>query len=379
MLLAAFLSCSDKSKNVTIEGNILGGENLKVTISEPRNGEVLPLDSTFCDEEGLFNFHLPANNVKFLFIHVEKENEPAVLLVEPGEVITFRGSAGQVSKNYQLAGSKGSELMRRLNFKLNETVTAIDTLSEHFRANREHEKFDSIKSSIDSVYSSLLANHKRFTINFVQENRYSLSAIVALQQQYDSKRTVMSIRDDFELFQLVDSSLYPLYPQNDFVKTFHDNVIREANQLLLHNKRNDMLQVDQPFPSLNFPMLSGGTVALNELKMRYILIDFWATWCSSCILNSNSFKSVYNDYHTKGFEIIQFALDDKEQEISAVVERNSLTWIHSSDFKAWNSDIIDTLRISSIPSNYLVDRHGTIKARNVGEKELRELLEILIP
>lgn len=377
--LVSFSACGSKSGNVIINGVIEGKPNAWILIRETSDNRITTIDSTNTTDSGVFKFDLKIESPKFLLIQVEEEFEPIVLLAEPGEELQINGKSGGLARNYHVSGSKGSALVRQLNFRLNQTVHVIDSLSLHFRESREHPRFDSIKVGIDSLYNRIIEDHRQFTIHFINENRFNISSILALYQQFDSKRQVLNKREDFLLFQLVDSSLYPLYPENHLVKTFHSNVVKMVAQLDLYDKRSDMLLADSVLPFLEFPLITGDTITLYDIKARYILIDFWASWCNTCIPQSVSYIPVYKEFKSKGFEILQFSVDESSREIKRIIERDSLNWMHAVDYKVWESNILESLHINSVPANYLVDRNGVVKATNLNSKALREELVKLLP
>jgi peroxiredoxin len=276
-------------------------------------------------------------------------------------------------------GSKGSQLVRELNNKLNGVVKNIDSLSYHFRSNRDNPKFDSIKLAIDTAYNELIQNHKNYTVDFIKSNRYSLASILALYQQYNKTTPVLNSRDDFELFKLVDSVLYPLYPNNSLVANLHSNVKKISAQLKIYDKRENMLIEGQRVPNIELPLFGADTIMLYNVRSRYILVDFWATWCNECVPNNKKLKEIYNVYSTKGFQVVQVSLDDNRSELDRIVKSDSIPWLMVADFKQWNSPIIDTMSVNSIPSNYLINSQGIIQARNLTLNELEIVLKSLLP
>ena len=189
---------------------------------------------------------------------------------------------------------------------------------------------------------------------------------------------MLNTRDDFELFQLVDSSLYPLYPNNPLVQNLHDNVEAIANQLKLYDKRQDMIAEGQPLPQLLFPMISGDTIRLNDIRSRYVLIDFWALWCNNCQEGISDMRSLYDKYSSKGFQILQVSLDKDSAALKEWYRTDSIPWLVASDYMQWESPLLDSLSINSIPSNYLVDRRGVVRGRNLKMSELDEILSNML-
>jgi peroxiredoxin len=374
-----FTACGGRSTTVNIVGTIEGANKQLVLIREASDNYLKTIDSTRTDSKGHFEFTIGLSSPKFLLLQVKGEDEPIILLAEPGENLNISGKADKLSRNYKVSGSRGSALVRDLNFRLNGVVAIIDSLSYHFRSSREHVRFDSIKTAIDSAYFATLAQHKEYTVDFIKANRYSLASILALYQQYDKTRPVLNSRDDFELFKLVDASLYPLYPENSLVDNLHSNVNKISKQLELFDKRQDMLIEGQSVENIDLPLLNGDTIKLLEVRARYILLDFWASWCNECIPNNKKLLEVYEKFNRKGFQVVQISLDDKRFDLENLITRDSIPWIVSSDFRHWESPILESLSINSIPSNYLINQYGIIQARNLSHQELDEVLTKLLP
>lgn len=367
-------ACGDSKQNTVIKAKIKGVGGQWVFLREAGHNKIVTIDSTKADDKGAFEFDLECSEPRFVFLQVVDVPNPIIILAEGGEKIVIKGEKSNLSRNYEVFGSKGSGLVRELNQRFENVVYTIDTLSRVFRSSQQHTRFDSIKTVIDSVYDVTIENHRQFTINFVRQNCYNLASVLALYQQYDSRNHVLNSRKDFELFQLVDSTLFPLYPNNTLVENLHQNVQMIAKQLNLYDKREDMLNEGQILPSIMFPLLNGDTVALPEVKARYILIDFWALWCDDCQKNFSGLKELHKKYSPRGFQVLQVSLDKDLPQLHNWYERDSIPWVVAADELQWDSPILDSLSINSIPSNYLVSRRGEVLARNVNLRELDEML-----
>ncbi|MDX9845906.1 MAG: TlpA disulfide reductase family protein [Tenuifilaceae bacterium] len=380
MVIAQTLSsCGDSSQYVRVSGSLEGAQNVVVYLRETGHNQISTVDSTQLDRKGNFELSLECDGPRFLLFQVVNESEPLVLLVDAGEKITIIGQKGVPVSQFSVNGSKGSRLVGDLNSRLNHVSQTIDTLAKNFRGSREHPKFDSIKTAIDSAYFRIIRGHKNYTENFIKENRYSLAAILALYQQYDRNTFVLNKREDFELFQLVDSALFPLYPSNPLVQNLHRNVEMIGTQLNLFDKRQDMFSEGETLPDIDLPLLNGDVVSLSDIKARYILVDFWALWCNDCQLSNSTLKEVYDRFKNKGFHVVQVSLDNNRQSLEEYINNNSIEWIVALDQKQWDSPILDAMSINSIPSNYLIDSRRIIRARNIKVKELESVLVKLLP
>lgn len=134
------------------------------------------------------------------------------------------------------------------------------------------------------------------------------------------------------------------------------------------------------YSDLVMPDMTGKTVKLSDYvgKGKYVLIDFWASWCGPCRQEMPNVVEAYNKYKGKNFEIVGISFDENKASWTAAVKSLGMTWPQMSDLKGWHSVGASTYGINSIPANVLVDPKGKIIAIDLrGEALQNKLAEVL--
>lgn len=122
----------------------------------------------------------------------------------------------------------------------------------------------------------------------------------------------------------------------------------------------------------------GADITLYQSLGKYTLIDFWAAWCRPCLLQIPDLKKTYADFHSKGFEIFSYSLDDRESLWKKAIDKYDMPWKHASDIKGWQSDWAKAYNVTFLPFNFLINENGEIIAKNIHHKTLSKLLSQLL-
>ncbi|WP_240348031.1 TlpA disulfide reductase family protein [Longitalea arenae] len=123
---------------------------------------------------------------------------------------------------------------------------------------------------------------------------------------------------------------------------------------------------------------TGKPVSLNSFRGKYVLVDFWASWCKPCRMENPNVVTAYNKFKSKNFTVLGVSLDKAREPWIQAIKDDGLAWTQVSDLKFWNNEVARKYKIESIPQNFLIDPKGKIVAKNLRGPDLEaRLCELL--
>ena len=132
--------------------------------------------------------------------------------------------------------------------------------------------------------------------------------------------------------------------------------------------------VGRDAPEFSLPDTSGKAVPLKSFRGKYLLVDFWASWCTPCRHENPNVVKAFKTYRNKNFTILGVSLDKERSEWVNAIQEDKLNWNHVSDLKEWHSDVLKLYSIEGIPFNVLIDPQGKIIGQNLRGKGLQDTL-----
>lgn len=214
---------------------------------------------------------------------------------------------------------------------------------------------------LNREYRQLLDERTQKQQQYVREHPDSYFSVVAISEAVSSDFDVDVIEP---LFLSINGKHRETYSGKAFAQR-----IEAAKMIGIGKKAPDFTQNDP----------EGNPVSLSDFAGKYVLLDFWASWCGPCRQENPNLVKAYAAYKDKGFEILGVSLDNndgKEAWINAI-EKDGLTWTQVSDLNAWNNEVARFYGVRAVPQSYLIDPQGVIIAQNLrGEALEAKLAEI---
>jgi len=134
-------------------------------------------------------------------------------------------------------------------------------------------------------------------------------------------------------------------------------------------------EIGDSLPSASFVDRSGKIQSPAEWKGGYYLLEFWSSYCAPCLFNLEQKKAVYQKYHSTGFNMLAFSLDEDQEMLNATLQNGQYPWPVVADLKGWASQAVNTYKIDSIPFNILVGTDRKVKMKNIDAVRLDSVLK----
>jgi peroxiredoxin len=377
ILMLLSWSCSNKEK-ISVQGTLEGGTmDTKIFLEEQLVSESLPVDSAELSSGGGFRMHVKSTEPRFYNLKYSNNN-PITLLLEPGEKVVITANIESFSTSYTVAGSPGSRLIRDIHSRHHTAAAKLDSLVKLYNELKEKPDFKTAETDLNAKYIATRDEHRKYVIGFIITHYSSMASIVALYLKYGDNDYVLNSERDLQYFKIVSDSLSACYPKSKQVRAVKANF----NAMMSTRKQNIMnklvSQASTGIPEIRLPDQKGDTLSLSALKGKVVLLSFWTNNCPPCLMMNREYSNLYKKYSRAVFDVFQVSMDNNKDLWLSSLKEGEINWHSVREDAAAGSYYSGVYNITQLPTSFLIDREGTIIARDLVGKALEQKVAELI-
>lgn len=331
-------------------------------LSELTSSQFVERGTAKVDASGHFTFKgvLPVQEAVYQ-LKVDEPNQ-VLLVLDNKTHLTLAGDAKNLPASYSVKGSKDSQVMQELTQTLDASRTQMQTLVARYNTLKQAGRTDSLPA-IEARANAVQLGAARRAKGIIRRNATSVAAGFATL-------SFINPDEDFAFADSIAGIQQKSQPTSPFTQALTERLapLRAT-------------AVGTEAPEVNLPQPDGKLLSLKSLRGKYVLVDFWASWCGPCRQENPNVVKAYNEFKDKGkgFTVYSVSLDQKKENWEQAIAADHLAWPnHVSDLKFWQSAGAAAYGVQAIPQSFLLDPQGKIIAKNLRGPALEaKLAEVL--
>jgi len=359
VLISLIFSCKPKEGNIdgyTINGQINSYDTGYVYLQKKIDGDLVKIDSVIASK-GKFSFTGKIDFPEYVYLAFGDTKHIKGFFIENSTIsVNANIDSLEVAK---IVGSKSQDSLQMYEDETLPFKNKMKDLFDQYDA-AESENNKVLMKQIDSTYEALEKEQFAFIKNYIGTHNKSVIIPYVLNRDIGYS---LQVNELDSMVNLLDLALNPSVYMISLRKQIE--VLRSV-------------EIGKKAPEFALNDTTGKPVGLSSFKGKYLLIDFWASWCGPCRKENPNNVKLYSDYKAKGLEILGVSFDEKREKWVEAIKKDGLKWTHVSDLKRWKSAAGKLYGVRAIPHTVLLDKEGIIIAKNLTGDELRAKISELL-
>ena len=360
-------SCKDKGDGtVHVNGVVRNNperQSVYLQLVEPDAPAPQSLDTfVIAPGEAQFSLNGGAAGKEDMYILRFEKDRNFVVLVNDVDRISFQADWNSISD--YTTNSPHSNSVKKLLGGFNDGLIQLDTLRNQLIALRSVPGGDSLRAARESEYNATIDRIEDFLVGYADTAKSATVALYALGLA----------KGEINIEKLKPVML-------NLARRFSDRpeVTKVTSEFFGYlQKQGASVAKGELAPDFTLPDPSGKNISLSSFRGKYLLVDFWASWCGPCRQENPNVVEAFQRFKDKNFTILGVSLDKSKEPWLQAIRNDRLDWTHVSDLKFWESVVVPLYQIEGIPFNVLLDPQGRIIASNLRGKQLSYELEKIL-
>jgi peroxiredoxin len=358
-------SCTEKKFGAfTVSGQIKNANEQRIFLQELSltDKEPLNLDTATIDKKG--NFILRGVGKEEGLYRVSTEKGTDFIIINDNNNIKLIADLNDYV-HYKVEGSVASAQLHAFFENYRQQDSAMASCFIRLDSLQKTNASDSILLPCRQERDRRMGDLNALVTNFINKSESPAARIYAIGI---ASRTLKKE----ELQQLVKASVTK-FPEHSSLQKV-STILSGATQ----PEPEEISKVNMEAPDFTLPDPNGKMISLKSFRGKYVLVDFWASWCGPCRQENPTVVAAFNRFKDKNFTVLGVSLDDNKAKWLKAIQDDKLTWTHVSDLKQWESIVVPMYQIQGIPFNVLVDPNGKVIASELRGEDLEKTLSSVL-
>ena len=333
-----------------IDGDIEGQYIVEKRLTRDR----LAIDTLSLDESGELKFGLDVDKMEIFSIRNISKQSEIIFVANKGDEIKIEADSKDIGASFNLQGTTENESLSTFIDYERSFQAFADSLNKIYLNLKRNNMHYAVEKEFNSLYKARAIAHEKYVKVFIDEDPGRFINLLAVRS--------LDVKKFPEYYKKVKEGLEGQFPTSEHVIVF----AKDVGNLVAS-------EVGGMAPSFSLPSLKSDVVKLSDFKGKYVLLDFWATWCKPCIAEIPNLKAVREEFSKKDFEVVSICVDKADFKLNweKIIEKHDANWPQLFDA---SGTAARDYAIEFFPTIFLLNKEGEIIARNLRGHDIAKKL-----